>query len=172
MEARCDYLDLCGEPQCFDEALIHFDRLARENGVLAIHAAAFDCVPAERELQSLQLLQTTTSNHGEEGEEEEQTTKKVECAGIKIVHTIQNVGTANATTFHVAGRQRRIDVESEEGGAKSSGVFLRNAMLLRRDRHPVLAKKISNRSAKTNPLQMKLPKGKQPSANDPVQSVK
>ena len=46
-EARADYLDLCGEPQFFDDALLSFDREAREAGVLACHAAAFDCVPAE-----------------------------------------------------------------------------------------------------------------------------
>lgn len=47
VEARTDYLDLCGEPQFFDDALLSFDREAREAGVLACHAAAFDCVPAE-----------------------------------------------------------------------------------------------------------------------------
>ena len=40
-------MDLCGEPQFFDDALLAFDRQARDAGLLAIHAAAFDCVPAE-----------------------------------------------------------------------------------------------------------------------------
>ena len=95
IDARCDYLDLCGEPQFFDDALVAFDREARNSGVLAVHAAAFDCVPAElgAALAERQLLNKYSS-----GDEE-----KVECAGIEVIHTLQNVGSANATTFHAAG---------------------------------------------------------------------
>jgi len=94
IDARCDYLDLCGEPQFFDDALLAFDREARNSGVLAVHAAAFDCVPAElgAALAERQLLDKYSS-----GDEE-----KVECAGIEVIHTLQNVGSANATTFHAA----------------------------------------------------------------------
>jgi len=98
IEARCDYLDLCGEPQFFDDALLAFDREARNAGVLAVHAAAFDCVPAElgsalAERELLKKHSSTTS-----GAEDE----KVECAGIEVIHTMHNVSSANATTFHAA----------------------------------------------------------------------
>ena len=87
VEARADYLDLCGEPQFFDDALLSFDREAREAGVLACHAAAFDCVPAElgAALAEKKLLKNNTS-----------------CAGVEVIHTMQNVSSANATTWHAA----------------------------------------------------------------------
>lgn len=93
IEARCDYLDLCGEPQFFDDALLAFDREAKNVGVLAIHAAAFDCVPAElgSALAERELMKKYSS--------EDET---VECAGIEVIHTMQNVSSANATTFHAA----------------------------------------------------------------------
>lgn len=92
MEARCDYLDLCGEPQFFDDALLAFDREARNAGVLAVHAAAFDCVPAElgAALAERELLKRSSED------------EKVECAGIEVIHTMNNVSSANATTFHAA----------------------------------------------------------------------
>ncbi|KAK1741872.1 saccharopine dehydrogenase family protein [Skeletonema marinoi] len=87
VEARADYLDLCGEPQFFDDALLSFDREARSVGVLACHAAAFDCVPAElgAALAERELLKNNTS-----------------CAGVEVIHTMQNVSCANATTWHAA----------------------------------------------------------------------
>mmetsp|Transcript_5218 Transcript_5218/g.7991 ORF Transcript_5218/g.7991 Transcript_5218/m.7991 type:complete len:455 (+) Transcript_5218:132-1496(+) len=87
VEARADYLDLCGEPQFFDDALLSFDREAREAGVLACHAAAFDCVPAElgASLAERELLKNCTS-----------------CAGVEVIHTMQNISRANATTWHAA----------------------------------------------------------------------
>lgn len=87
VEARADYLDLCGEPQFFDDALLSFDREARAAGVLACHAAAFDCVPAElgAALAERELLKNCTS-----------------CAGVEVIHTMQNISRANATTFHAA----------------------------------------------------------------------
>lgn len=88
VESRCDYLDLCGEPQFFDDAMVAYDRKARELGVLAIHAAAFDCVPAE--LGAALAEKELIARHG------------CKCAGIDIVHTIENVSSANATTFHAA----------------------------------------------------------------------
>ncbi|KAL7465738.1 hypothetical protein ACHAXS_006057 [Conticribra weissflogii] len=88
IEAKCDYLDLCGEPQFFDDALLSCDRKAREAGVLAIHAAAFDCVPAElgAAMAERELLKKSSGA----------------CAGIEIIHTVQNLSGANATTFHAA----------------------------------------------------------------------
>lgn len=87
VEARADYLDLCGEPQFFDDALLSFDREARAAGVLACHAAAFDCVPAElgAALAERELLKNNTS-----------------CAGVEVIHTMQNISRANATTWHAA----------------------------------------------------------------------
>lgn len=84
VEARADYLDLCGEPQFFDDALLSFDREAREAGVLACHAAAFDCVPAELGAALAERVLGTT------------------CAGIEVIHTMKNVSSANATTWHAA----------------------------------------------------------------------
>ena len=94
MKAKCDYLDICGEPQFFDDALLAFDRQARNDGLLAVHAAAFDCVPAElgASLAERELLNRYKNNS--EG--------NVDCAGIEVIHTMQNVSSANATTFHAA----------------------------------------------------------------------
>ena len=92
--AKCDYLDLCGEPQFFDDALLECDREARDVGVLAIHAAAFDCIPAElgSALAERELLKKYNDKE----------VSKVECAGVEVIHTMQNVSSANATTFHAA----------------------------------------------------------------------
>jgi len=92
IEAKCDYLDLCGEPQFFDDALIAFDRKARDAGVLAVHAAAFDCIPSElgSNLAERELLKNDSNEDS------------IQCAGIEIIHTMQNVSSANATTFHAA----------------------------------------------------------------------
>ncbi|KAL7548296.1 hypothetical protein ACHAWF_011578 [Thalassiosira exigua] len=92
IEAKCDYLDLCGEPQFFDDALLACDRQARSAGVLAVHAAAFDCVPAElgAALAERELLKNASGD------------EKVECAGVEVIHAMNNVTSANATTFHAA----------------------------------------------------------------------
>ena len=65
-----------------------FDREARKSGVLAVHAAAFDCVPAElgAALAERQVMDKYSSG----------------CAGIEVIHTLQNTSSANATTFHAA----------------------------------------------------------------------
>lgn len=93
MDAGCDYLDLCGEPQFFDDALAAHDGDARRAGLLAVSAAAFDCVPAElgAALAERRLLEAHSGDDG-----------RAECAGIEVVHTVRNVGSANATTFHAA----------------------------------------------------------------------
>ncbi len=102
IEAGCDYLDLCGEPQFFDDALLAYDRRARDAGVLAVHAAAFDCVPAELgcALAERALLAAGRRSTGDAGEEEEEDVLR--CAGIEVIHTVRNVTSANATTFHAA----------------------------------------------------------------------
>ncbi|KAL7538917.1 hypothetical protein ACHAXR_011176 [Thalassiosira sp. AJA248-18] len=93
IQGRCDYLDLCGEPQFFDDALLAFDKDATVSGLLAVHAAAFDCVPAELGAALVERELIKKHSSGDE---------KVECAGIEVIHTMQNVSSANATTFHAA----------------------------------------------------------------------
>lgn len=89
IDAGTDYLDLCGEPQFFDDMLAKYDKKATENSTLVLSACAFDCVPAEL---SAQLA-------------------KMECkklypsspvTNIDIVHTFLGESTGNATTFHAA----------------------------------------------------------------------
>ena len=92
IDAGCDYLDLCGEPQFYDEALLACDGVARDAGVLAVHAAAFDCVPAELGAALAERELRKRSSSEAEGA----------CAGIEIVHTLHGVASANATTFHAA----------------------------------------------------------------------
>ncbi|EJD46858.1 hypothetical protein AURDEDRAFT_184118 [Auricularia subglabra TFB-10046 SS5] len=47
IEAKCDYLDLCGEPEFIERMVLeHFDA-ARQAGVTICHAAAFDSVPCD-----------------------------------------------------------------------------------------------------------------------------
>lgn len=69
--------------------MISLDRKARSSGVLAISAAAFDCVPAElgAALAERELLKQHPG---------------AKCAGVEVIHTMQNVSGANATTFHAA----------------------------------------------------------------------
>jgi short subunit dehydrogenase-like uncharacterized protein len=88
IETSCDYLDLCSEPQFFYEALIAFNGKAREYGVLSIHAAAFDCVPAE--LGAALTERELISRHS------------CKCAGIEVIHTTHDILCANATTLHAA----------------------------------------------------------------------
>ena len=76
--------------------------LIRDAGVLAVHAAAFDCVPAELgcALAERALLAAGRRSTGDAGEEEEEDVLR--CAGIEVIHTVRNVTSANATTFHAA----------------------------------------------------------------------
>ncbi len=91
IEAQTDYLDLCGEPQFFDDMLTSFDAKAQERNVLVISSCAFDCVPAEMSYQfaSKELLKKYT-------------TQNISVTNVEIVHTFQDIKRVNATTFHAA----------------------------------------------------------------------
>lgn len=87
--AQTHYLDLCGEPQFFDDMLAEFDHKARDNGTLVISACAFDCVPAEltAKLASRELKRKF---------------KNCPVTNLEIVHTFQGFSVGNPTTFHAA----------------------------------------------------------------------
>ena len=99
IETQTDYLDLCGEPQFFDDMLTAFDGKARLNHTLVLSACAFDCVPAEMvyRLSSDELLKkynhTTHENQNQTG---------TPVTNVEIVHTFQNIQRVNATTFDAA----------------------------------------------------------------------
>jgi short subunit dehydrogenase-like uncharacterized protein len=87
--AGTDYLDLCGEPQFFDDMLAKYDGEAQKNSTLVLSACAFDCVPAELTAQLA----------------------KKECrkmypsspvSNIEIVHKFAGEAVGNATTYHAA----------------------------------------------------------------------
>lgn len=89
IDAQTNYLDLCGEPQFFDDMLTSFDAKARQQNVIVMSACAFDCVPSEicyhYASNELKKKYTTT-----------------DVTNVEIVHTFQNINKANATTFHAA----------------------------------------------------------------------
>lgn len=87
IEAKTDYLDLCGEPQFFDDMVAKYDSIAQENGVLVMSACAFDCVPAEL---TLKLAERTLEQQGKH------------MTNVEIVHTAKNISCGNPTTFHAA----------------------------------------------------------------------
>jgi short subunit dehydrogenase-like uncharacterized protein len=95
IQAQTDYLDLCGEPQFFDDMLTSFDKQARESKTLVISACAFDCVPAELCYQlstkELKKKYATADPNAD-----------VAVTNVEVVHTFQNGKCANATTFHAA----------------------------------------------------------------------
>eukprot|EP00559_Dactyliosolen_fragilissimus_P006438 CAMPEP_0184859564 /NCGR_PEP_ID=MMETSP0580-20130426/4547_1 /TAXON_ID=1118495 /ORGANISM="Dactyliosolen fragilissimus" /LENGTH=500 /DNA_ID=CAMNT_0027356265 /DNA_START=173 /DNA_END=1672 /DNA_ORIENTATION=- len=95
--AKTDYLDLCGEPQFFDDMLVKYEEEARIQNVLVVSACAFDCVPAELSyaLASKALLDKYGRDNA--GGEED-----VQVCDVEIVHTFQNIHCANATTYHAA----------------------------------------------------------------------
>lgn len=93
LQAKTDYLDICGEPQFFDDILVEYDAVARSQEQLIVSACAFDCVPSElsaklvaRELRRYQLANQ----------------QPITVSGIEIVHTIDGLSCGNATTFHAA----------------------------------------------------------------------
>ena len=98
VKAKTDYLDLCGEPQFFDDALVECDEEARSNNVLIVSACAFDCVPAE--LSAALVAREVRKRYGTDGGEEGGSSGVV--SGIEICHTFGGVAKANATTFHAA----------------------------------------------------------------------
>ena len=87
LQAETDYLDLCGEPQFFDDTLFECEIEAREKNILVVSACAFDCVPAE-------LSATLVAK--------EVCKRFSVCTGIEICHTFEQVGKANVTTFLAA----------------------------------------------------------------------
>lgn len=93
LQSNTDYLDICGEPQFFDDMMVEYDSMARSQGTLVVSACAFDCVPAElsaklvaKELKELQLSHQ----------------QPTAVSGIEIVHTMDGSPCGNATTFHAA----------------------------------------------------------------------
>lgn len=89
IQAQTHYLDLCGEPQFFDDMLAEFDAKARDNATLVISACAFDCVPAEltAKLASRELKRKYNN---------------CQVTNLEIVHTFAGVSVGNPTTFHAA----------------------------------------------------------------------
>ena len=87
IEAQTHYLDLCGEPQFFDDMLAKYDQSARDNKTIVISACAFDCVPAE--LSAKLASKECRKKYGK-------------VTNIEIVHTFKNIAAANPTTFHAA----------------------------------------------------------------------
>ena len=47
LEAECDYMDVCGEPQFMEQCVLSYHETAKQKGVLILHACAFDSVPAD-----------------------------------------------------------------------------------------------------------------------------
>eukprot|EP00980_Cylindrotheca_fusiformis_P013363 scaffold3410_cov141-Cylindrotheca_fusiformis.AAC.6 len=89
VQAGTDYLDLCGEPQFFEDTLVECEEEAKKNNVLVVSACAFDCVPAEL---SATLIACEVKKRFE--------TSVV--SGIEICHTFHNIAKGNVTTFHAA----------------------------------------------------------------------
>ena len=98
VKANTDYLNLCGEPQFFDDALVECEEEARSKNVLIVSACAFDCVPAE--LSAALVAREVKKRYGADGGEEGGSAGVV--SGIEICHTFGGVAKANATTFHAA----------------------------------------------------------------------
>jgi len=102
IENGTDYLDLCGEPQFFDDMLVSYDEAARTAQTLIVSACAFDCVPAE--LSYSLALSTFTQRYGTSSSSRNSTTTEPlpQVTAVEIVHTVENVSCGNATTFHAA----------------------------------------------------------------------
>uniref|UniRef100_A0A7S4J3K3 Saccharopine dehydrogenase NADP binding domain-containing protein n=1 Tax=Odontella aurita TaxID=265563 RepID=A0A7S4J3K3_9STRA len=98
IKARTDYLDLCGEPQFFDDALAECEEEARAGGVLIVSACAFDCVPAE--LSAALVAREVRRRYAADGGEDGGSGGVV--SGIEVCHIFGGVAKANATTFHAA----------------------------------------------------------------------
>eukprot|EP00928_Gymnodinium_smaydae_P086809 TRINITY_DN71233_c0_g1_i1.p1 TRINITY_DN71233_c0_g1~~TRINITY_DN71233_c0_g1_i1.p1 ORF type:complete len:682 (-),score=72.63 TRINITY_DN71233_c0_g1_i1:166-2127(-) len=47
IEAKADYVDLCGEPEFIDRCLLKHSDAAKAAGVIIVHSCAFDSVPAD-----------------------------------------------------------------------------------------------------------------------------
>lgn len=101
VQAKTDYLDLCGEPQFFDDTLVECEEDARKNNVLVVSACAFDCVPADlsASLVAREVRKRFATDGGEDGGS---VGGDAVVSGIEICHTFGGVAKANATTFHAA----------------------------------------------------------------------
>lgn len=96
IKGKTDYLDLCGEPQFFDDCLVECDQEARTNQVLVVSACGFDSVPAEL---SAALVARTIR---EQRRGDNKTPKYDAVTGIEVCHTFAGIAKANVTTFHAA----------------------------------------------------------------------
>jgi short subunit dehydrogenase-like uncharacterized protein len=47
VEEKCDYVDICGEPQFLEAMQLKYDEHARDNGVHIVGSCAFDSIPAD-----------------------------------------------------------------------------------------------------------------------------
>ncbi len=94
IKAKTDYLDLCGEPQFFNDTLAEFDMEARESNTLVISACAFDCVPAE--LSAKLATREFRNKYGDANNDGGVVTN------LEIIHTFDGVAGGNPTTFHAA----------------------------------------------------------------------
>ncbi len=90
IHSNTDYLDLCGEPQFFDDMLTTYDTKARENKTLVISACAFDCVPAE-------MVYKLTSK-----EVRKRYGHTTPVTNVEIIHTFSGIRRVNRTTFDAA----------------------------------------------------------------------
>lgn len=88
IQTKTDYLDLCGEPQFFDDMLVQHNQAAQKSQTLIVSACAFDCVPSEL---SAELLKRTIQEQFHQ-----------DVSGIQIVHTFEGCQAGNATTYHAA----------------------------------------------------------------------
>lgn len=91
IEAKTDYVDLCGEPEFIDRCLLKHADAAKAAGVIIVHSCAFDSVPAD-----IGTLFTAL-----------QIPPPGLCAHADMYHTFSVDGpttgaSANATTFYAA----------------------------------------------------------------------
>jgi len=89
LEAKTDYIDLCGEPEFMERMLLEYSDAARDAGAIICHACAFDSVPAD--LGILHCAQMFERAGGE-------------CAHVEMAHSLEApIGyVAHDTTFKAA----------------------------------------------------------------------
>ena len=155
IEANTDYLDLCGEPQFFDDMLTSYDSMAREKNVLVISACAFDCVPSELcyQFASRELLKKYKNNS-----EDDDDKTKVVVTNVEIVHTFQGIKRVNATTFHAAvdGFHASYNGELKASRNKVKQCFPELQDILSSQKTPSTWKKFIATPSMTSPLYHKL----------------
>lgn len=87
VDAKTHYLDICGEPQFFDDMLAKYDKRAQANNTLILSACGFDSVPAD--LSAQLAMRQCRRKYGK-------------VTNLEIIHTFQNISCANPTTYHAA----------------------------------------------------------------------